>query len=69
MDSSPLRLGLFGTGLDAYWPQFAGLKERLENYVARVAAKLDGTGFEAEDTGLADNPDHRGGVIPPLSAR
>ena len=24
----PLRIGLFGIGLDAYWPQFAGLRER-----------------------------------------
>jgi L-arabinose isomerase len=64
-----LRLGLFGIGLDAYWPQFAGLKERLEAYVARVAAKLAQPGVEVEDPGLADNPDHRGGVIPPLSAR
>ena len=25
----PLRVGLFGIGLDTYWPQFAGLKESL----------------------------------------
>ena len=25
-----LKVGLFGIGLDAYWPQCAGLKERLE---------------------------------------
>jgi L-arabinose isomerase len=31
-----VRLGLFGIGLDAYWPQFPGLKPRLEGYVARV---------------------------------
>lgn len=29
-DALPLRIGLFGIGLDVYWPQFAGLKERLE---------------------------------------
>ena len=40
MESSPLRLGLCGIGLDACWPQVAGLKERLEGYVARVAARL-----------------------------
>ena len=28
-----LRVGLFGIGLDAYWPQFAGLKERLKGYL------------------------------------
>ena len=25
-----VRIGLFGIGLDTYWPQFAGLKERLQ---------------------------------------
>jgi L-arabinose isomerase len=35
-----LKLGLFGIGLDSYWPQFHGLEERLKGYVARVAGKL-----------------------------
>ncbi|MCW5548232.1 MAG: arabinose isomerase [Opitutaceae bacterium] len=54
---SPLRIGLFGIGLDAYWSQFAGLKERLEGYVARVAAKLGRPGVEVVNLGLVDNPD------------
>lgn len=54
---SPLRIGLFGIGLDAYWPQFAGLKERLEGYVAKVAAKLGRPGVEVVNLGLVDNPD------------
>ncbi|HRI82872.1 MAG TPA: arabinose isomerase [Opitutaceae bacterium] len=53
----PLRIGLFGIGLDAYWPQFAGLKERLEGYVGRVAAKLARPGVEIVNLGLVDNPD------------
>ena len=57
MAAPPLRLGLFGIGLDAYWPQFAGLKERLEDYVARVAAKLARPGVEVVNLGLVDNPD------------
>ncbi len=32
----PLRVGLFGIGLDTYWPQFKGLKLRLEGYVREV---------------------------------
>lgn len=28
--SSSPRIGLFGIGLDTYWPQFTGLKERLD---------------------------------------
>ena len=30
-----LRVGLFGIGLDTYWPQFAGLEERLKGYLRR----------------------------------
>jgi L-arabinose isomerase len=57
MNPSPLRIGLFGIGLDAYWPQFAGLKERLEGYVAQVAARLSRPGVEIINLGLVDNPD------------
>lgn len=57
MENPPLRIGLFGIGLDAYWPQFAGLKERLEGYVARVAGKLERPGVEVVNLGLVDNPD------------
>jgi L-arabinose isomerase len=57
MNPSPLRIGLFGIGLDAYWAQFAGLKERLEGYVAQVAARLARPGVEIVNVGLVDNPD------------
>jgi len=57
VDTPLLRIGLFGIGLDTYWPQFAGLKERLESYVARVAAKLERPGVEVVSLGLVDNPD------------
>jgi len=40
MDTPLLRVGLFGVGLDAYWPQFAGLEQRLEGYRDRVARRL-----------------------------
>jgi len=53
--SSHLRIGLFGIGLDAYWPQFTGLKERLEGYIGRVAEKLARPGVEIVNLGLVDN--------------
>jgi len=52
----PVRIGLFGIGLDTYWPQFAGLKERLEGYLGEVAAKLARPGVEVVDLGLIDSP-------------
>jgi L-arabinose isomerase len=51
-----LKIGLFGIGLDAYWPQFKGLKERLEKYILEVHIKLEGFGAEIVNLGLIDNP-------------
>ncbi|AWI08539.1 arabinose isomerase [Ereboglobus luteus] len=56
-NASTLRIGLFGIGLDAYWPQFSGLKERLEGYLARVAQKLARPNVEVVNVGLVDNAD------------
>jgi L-arabinose isomerase len=50
------RIGLFGIGLDAYWPQFEGLKERLEGYLQRVEARLARPGVEVVNLGLVDTP-------------
>ncbi len=52
----PLKIGLFGIGLDAYWPQFKGLKERLEGYIEEVKGKLSSYGAEVVSAGLIDNP-------------
>ena len=51
------KIGLFGIGLDAYWPQFAGLKERLEGYVREVEGKLVRPGIEIVNLGLIDTPE------------
>jgi len=51
----PLRVGLFGIGLEAYWAQFEGLKDRLEGYVETVAGKLARPGVEIVNLGLVDN--------------
>ena len=57
MENAPVRIGLFGIGLDTYWPQFAGLKERLEGYLGEVATKLDRPGVEIVNLGLIDSPE------------
>jgi L-arabinose isomerase len=49
------RAGLFGIGLDAYWPQFPGLEERLRGYLARVAARLISMQVEVVNLGLVDS--------------
>ncbi len=50
-----LRVGLFGIGLDTYWPQFAGLKTRLEGYLGVVAERLQRPGVEVVNLGLIDS--------------
>ncbi|MBS1857583.1 MAG: arabinose isomerase [Acidobacteria bacterium] len=55
-ESYPTRAGLFGIGLDAYWPQFPGLEERLRGYLAQVAARLSAMQVEVVDLGLVDSP-------------
>lgn len=49
-------VGLFGIGLDAYWPQFKGLKTRLETNLAQVNQKLQRAGVRVVNLGLIDSP-------------
>jgi L-arabinose isomerase len=53
--STPLRLGLFGVGLDTYWAQFKGLKDHLVGYQTRIAERLRGHSAEVLDIGLVDS--------------
>lgn len=52
----PTRIGLFGIGLDAYWPQFKGLKQRLEGCLRVAQKNLERPGVEIFNLGLIDNP-------------
>ncbi|MDR3334308.1 MAG: L-fucose/L-arabinose isomerase family protein [Treponema sp.] len=56
-EDGKVRVGLLGVGLDTYWAQFEGLKDRLLGYQSRIAGKLRTLGVEVFDAGLADNPD------------
>jgi L-arabinose isomerase len=48
------RIGVFGIGLEAYWPQFAGLRERIEGYQRRVEERVRELGGEVVSAGLVD---------------
>jgi L-arabinose isomerase len=48
------RVGVFGIGLATYWPQFAGLKERIEGYQRRVEERVSELGGEVVSAGLVD---------------
>lgn len=55
--NNPLRVGVFGIGLEAYWAQFAGLEDRLRGYTRRVAEKLERPGVQVVNLGLIDTPE------------
>ena len=52
--AAPVKVGLFGIGLQTYWPQFEGLRERLEGYQDRVHDGLAERGAEVVDAGMVD---------------
>ena len=39
-----VKIGLYSAGLQTYWAQFEGLKERLDGYNAFLAEKLSAMG-------------------------
>ncbi len=48
------RVGVFGIGLAAYWPQFPRLKERLAGYQHRIESRIGAMGAEVVSAGLVD---------------
>src|SRR3954464_5626481 len=48
------RVGVFGIGLATYWPQFEGLKARIEGYQRRVEERIRELGGEVVSAGLVD---------------
>jgi len=42
--SNPVRVGLFGIGLETYWPQFPGWLDRRTGYQKQIAGKPAGPG-------------------------
>jgi L-arabinose isomerase len=57
-DQAELTVGLFGVGLDTYWPQFEGLKTRLEGYLEEISGQIASVpGVALANAGLVDSPD------------
>lgn len=52
-----MKIGLFAIGLEAYWEQFDGLKERLEGYLQTVYQKISAIHPDVVNAGLIDSVD------------
>ncbi len=52
----PAKVGVFGIGLAAYWPQFDGLRETLEGFQRHVEDQLRSMGADVVSAGLVDTP-------------
>jgi L-arabinose isomerase len=57
ISGNELKIGLFGVGLDTYWEQFDGLKERLEGYLKIAEEKISLIHDNVLNIGLVDNTD------------
>jgi L-arabinose isomerase len=51
------KIGVFSVGFHRYWPQFPGLKERLEGYRKEFEERLSGFGVDVISAGMVDNVD------------
>ena len=52
---SSVRIAICGLGLDTYWPQFAGLRDRLCGAVDQVAGWIAEEGFAVTNLGMVDS--------------
>ena len=52
-----MKAGLFGIGLDTYWPQFDGLLSRLEGYLHQIKTRMEGMQATVADAGMVDSPE------------
>lgn len=54
-----MKIGLYGIGLDTYWPQFEGLYDRLQQYQRGIAERLRQSDADLDllNTGVVDNPE------------
>ncbi len=52
-----VKVGLFGVGLNTYWPQFDGLLNRLIGYQNEIAMRMTSLGADVVDAGMVDCPE------------
>lgn len=56
MKKTNVKVGLVGVGLDTYWAQFEGLKDRLVGYQNEIKERMSCLHSDVVDAGLVDTP-------------
>jgi len=54
MNHYQVKTGLFGIGLNTYWPQFEGLYQRLTGYQDEIAIRMGSFGADVVNAGMVD---------------
>jgi L-arabinose isomerase len=67
-DHHTVRIGLFGIGLESYWSQFPGLRDRLEKYLDRIQSGLSKEGADVVSAGLVDSIEKAGAAADRFAA-
>ncbi|MGL1892264.1 MAG: L-fucose/L-arabinose isomerase family protein [Spirochaetaceae bacterium] len=57
MSKAKVKIGVFGIGLNTYWPQFEGLEDELKGYLSQIENVLNIDGSEVISAGLVDSPE------------
>lgn len=52
-----VKIGLFGIGLNTYWPQFEGLLDKLLFYQGEIRKKMEEKEIQVVDAGMVDSPE------------
>ena len=52
-----MKAGLFGIGLETYWPQFKGLLPRLEGYLNQIKVRIECMDVTVINAGMVDSPE------------
>ena len=62
------RIGVFGVGFHAYWPQFEGLLDELLRKLATLVEMVKSFDVEVVDFGMVDDAESAYAVLPRLRA-
>ena len=61
-----IKAGLLGVGLNTYWNQFDGLRERLEEYQNEIGRRMSMSDVKVINVSIVDSQESAGMVVDTL---